>query len=224
MAITQEFNGDILVDGNVSSDTITANGATIGELTANSANVSGAVSAGGASITGELTANTANINGAVTANFLGATGNATNQTMSQLAITNAINNAVASALNRAHPVGELYTSDVSTSPASLFGGTWQQLTADAYFKIVTSGAGALGGTSSSHVIPLASMPRHNGHVPELATGSGSYFVPMSAVQPFGKRQFAKHDNTEAEIVIEVAGNSQPYYPYYYGIYAWRRTA
>lgn len=225
MAITQEFNGDILVDGNVSSDTITAIGATIsGAVSASSASISGAVSAGGASITGGLTANTANINGAVTANYLNTTGNATNQTMSQLAITNAINNAITSTLLRARPVGTLYTSTVLTSPASLFGGTWQQLTADAYFKIVTSGAGALGGTSSSHIIPLASMPRHNGHVPELATGSGSYFVPMSAVQPFGKRQFAKHDNTEAEIVIEVAGNSQPYYPYHYGIYAWVRTA
>lgn len=214
MAITQEFNGDILVAGEVLAQEVNSNGsisARVGSFI-DALTVNGSILGGAASF------------GTLTASFLNSTGTSPNQTMSQLAITNAINNAVANALNRAHPVGELYTSDVSTSPASLFGGTWQQLTADAYFKIVTSGAGALGGTSSNHVIPLASMPRHNGHVPELATGMGSYFVPMSAVEPFGKRQFAKHDNTEAEIVIEVAGNSQPYYPYYYGIYAWRRTA
>lgn len=134
MAIqVQEFNGDILVDGNVTSESIKAHTAT----------VTGAMSAQGIlNVSGTLTAESNIVaSGTITGAFLNSTGNATNQAMSQKAITDAINNAITNTLLRAHPVGEIYTSVSSTSPASLFGGTWKQLTDDAYLKIVTAGAG-----------------------------------------------------------------------------------
>lgn len=171
MAITQEFNGDILVDGNVSSDTITAIGATInGELSANSANVSGAISAGGASISGGLSANTANINGAVTANYLNTTGNATNQTMSQLAITNAISNAITNALTRAYPVGAYYIGDSATSPAFLFGGTWQPINNRFLYASGKYSAGATGG-EETHNLSINEMPNHGYHLPYGGDGT-----------------------------------------------------
>lgn len=37
-----------------------------------------------------------------------------------------------------YPIGALYLSMNNTNPSTLFGGTWKQLTADAYLKIVTS--------------------------------------------------------------------------------------
>lgn len=194
MAIqVQEFNGDILVDGDVRSESVSTN--------------------------------TASISGALTADFLDETGNADNQAMSQMGVTNAINNAITSTLARAYPVGAIYMSVVSTSPASLFGGTWEQLTADAYLKIVTSGAGTLGGTNSNHVIPLASMPQHNGHVPEPAlSNTGDLALSKAACIPQSNRQFLTLFSDEATIIVRYAGNNRPYYPYYYGIYAWRRTA
>lgn len=58
----------------------------------------------------------------------------------------------------AYEVGDVYISTNATSPASKYGGTWEQLDEDAYFKIVTSGAGSYGGTSNEHKIPLTSIP------------------------------------------------------------------
>ena len=64
-------------------------------------------------------------------------------------------------LDFVHPIGSIYISVNSTSPATLFGGTWTQITSDAYLKIVSSNAGNLGGTSSEHKIPISSMPNHS---------------------------------------------------------------
>lgn len=202
MAMTQEFNGDILVDGNVGSDTITASSATL----------SGAISANSLTLSG-----TANIAGALRADFLDTTGNTSNQAMSQSAVTLAINNAISSTLLRAYPVGAIYLSIISTSPASLFGGTWEQLTADAYFKIVTSGAGTTAGTSSNHTIPITSMPSH-AHVLDCVTNINTSFPGNNAS---GVLYDGARNANQATLAT---GGNQSYYPYYYGVYAWRRTA
>lgn len=87
----------------------------------------------------------------------------------------------------AHPVGEVYTTtNASFNPNTEWGGTWEKLSADAYLKIVTSGAGSTSGsltsggpstntsdassgstggpstnTSGSTAITEAQMPSHN---------------------------------------------------------------
>ena len=44
-------------------------------------------------------------------------------------------------LNKVYPVGSIYMSVNSTSPATLFGGTWVAITAGYYLKSITSGTG-----------------------------------------------------------------------------------
>lgn len=209
MAIqVQEFNGDILVDGNVTSESIKAQTAT----------VTGAMSAQGIlNVSGTLTAESNIVaSGTITGAYLNSTGNATNQAMSQKAITDAINNAISSTLLRAHPVGEIYTSAVSTSPASLFGGTWEQLTADAYLKIVTAGAGNTDGTSPSHRIPLECMPSHTHDIYNMQRTS-SIFLD-------GRDNFVWRAEVGASNSTSSTGGNAPYRPWYYGIYAWRRIS
>lgn len=114
-----------------------------------------------------------------------------------------------------HPVGEVYmTTDTSFDPNITWGGTWVQLTSDAYFKIVTNNAGSLDGTSSEHKIPLTSMPPH-----EHYYGAGS---------PYRSSDGSVHYSSDATYnpiaVTSSAGGGQPYYPYYYGVIAWHRTA
>lgn len=104
---------------------------------------------------------------------------------------------VAQLLNIFYPVGSIYTSTKSTSPATLFGGTWIQIK-DTF--LLTAGdiysAGSQGGsaththtsaahthTTAGHALTENEMPNHN-HT-ELATfhqgndtqsyGSGSIF-------------------------------------------------
>lgn len=82
-------------------------------------------------------------------------------------IAGAINqlNAIGANINQlllsVHPIGSLYWSSSSTSPASLFGGTWTQIK-DKF--VLAAGdiyaAGATGG-EATHLLTIAEMPSHN---------------------------------------------------------------
>lgn len=208
MAIqVQEFNGDILVDGNVTSESIKAQTAT----------VTGAMSAQGIlNVSGTLTAESnVVVSGTITGTYLNSTGDTTNQAMSQSATTTAINNAIKNVLLQAHPVGEIYTSVVLRSPALLFGGTWEQLTDDAYLKIVTAGAGNTDGTAPSHRIPIECVPSHTHDIYNMQRTS-SIFLD-------GRDNFVWRAEVGASNTTSSTGGNTPYHPWYYGIYAWRRT-
>lgn len=56
-----------------------------------------------------------------------------------------------------HPVGSMWLSNSSTSPSSLFGGTWQQLTN----AVLRAAAGYGYGGSDTHTLTIDEMPSHN---------------------------------------------------------------
>lgn len=56
-----------------------------------------------------------------------------------------------------HPVGSMWLSNSSTSPSSLFGGTWQQLTN----AVLRAAAGYGYGGSDSHTLTIDEMPSHS---------------------------------------------------------------
>lgn len=122
----------------------------------------------------------------------------------------------------AYPVGSLYLTTNEINPGTLFGGTWEKLTGDAYLKIVTSNPGQYDGTSSNHKIPINSMPSHR-HAASGATAAITKYQYTTSGDGFqvvtgggsGRYLISGMDNT---------GGGNAYYPYYYGIYVWRRTA
>lgn len=122
-----------------------------------------------------------------------------------------------------YPIGSIYLTTSSVSPQTLFGGTWEKITNDAYLKIANgSTAGNLGGTSSEHKIPVTSMPSHNHRdfyqsTANFSDGAGTYSGrPMLRGQAtVATTAFWNTDNT---------GGGQAYYPYYYDVFVWRRTA
>ena len=74
---------------------------------------------------------------------------------------------VAQLLNIFYPVGSIYTSTKSTSPATLFGGTWVQikdtflLTAgDSYSAGSSGGSATHTHTTSGHTLTVAETPVH----------------------------------------------------------------
>lgn len=116
------------------------------------------------------------------------------------------------------PVGYIFlTTDNSFNPNGKYKGTWTKLTADAYFKIVTSNAGNLGGTSSTHKIPVSSLPSHNHTVPNNANVSSYGNNPTIESWHSGSGDVRS-------IYTGNTGDGQAYYPYYYGVIAWHRTA
>ena len=120
-------------------------------------------------------------------------------------------------LNAVYPVGSLYLTTNDINPSIFLGGTWEKITEDAYLKIVTTDAGELGGTSSNHKIPTTSMPIHT-HTG--LTGIGLAFT--GAGSDGGGIHLA--NGYDGRIATGSSGGGQAYYPYYYGIYVFRRTA
>lgn len=119
-----------------------------------------------------------------------------------------------------YPVGSVYSSYTSTSPASRFGGSWTAITGA--FPYYNAGTGT--GGSNSHTLIIAEMPSHNhsGTTDEIKYGTNwnpgndwSYSVASRA-------EFSQTRG----LVINNAGGGQPHnnMPAYQTLYAWRRTA
>lgn len=76
-----------------------------------------------------------------------------------------------------YPVGAFYFSNLATSPSSIIGGTWMQIT-DATIRGASGATGYTG--SDSHTITVDEMPRHNhdvkGYGAALASGNTGWRV------------------------------------------------
>lgn len=117
-----------------------------------------------------------------------------------------------------YPVGSIYiTTNAEIDPAEMFGGDWEKLTEDAYFKIVTQNAGEPDGTDQTHHIPITSMPLHS-HALGTTEGFWAYGHSQNMLQS-GSGVWGYQLNSNS---TQNSGGNQPYYPYYYGVYAWHR--
>lgn len=117
-----------------------------------------------------------------------------------------------SILNAVYPVGAVYISYVSTSPAELFGGTWTAITGRfPYFNAGTSTGG-----SNTHTLTTAQMPSHNHKVSyrSIFSGSGGYLALVSM----------NEDYSSVSTYSTGGGESHNNMPAYQTLYAWRRTA
>ena len=91
-----------------------------------------------------------------------------------------------------YPVGAIFASTSSTSPSSMFGGTWSQITGDACLM-----AGTTIGNIGSKTISEAQMPKHS-HVisqgdAEKPTATGHRNVGKAWYQTLGQGNFTTKD-------------------------------
>lgn len=120
-----------------------------------------------------------------------------------------------------HPVGSLYPSDNSTSPAELYGGTWERI--EGRFIIGASDtypAGSTGG-SATHTQTVGEMANH-GHILDLSNAgidSDEYKYTVSY-------SFNKKITVAASRALQTNGGGQPMdiLNPYYSAYIWRRVA
>ena len=125
---------------------------------------------------------------------------------------------------QAYPVGSIYMSVNSTSPASLFGGTWEQL--KDRFLLGAGSAYAAGSTGgeAKHTLTEGEMPEHYHDLIKLGWGGdtsatirneGAYLVyDENSVEPLRSDYFGK------------AGGNQPHnnMPPYLAVYMWKRVS
>lgn len=132
-------------------------------------------------------------------------------------------------LNKVYPVGSMFLSISSTSPASFLGGSWELLGADAYFKIVTANAGQLGGVSN-HKISISNMPSHSHKIASsnsysqdvVGYGYNANSQGVGGTKTNKTVSYYTNDRSGNKVILET-GDGTAYYPYYYGVYAWKRT-
>lgn len=114
-----------------------------------------------------------------------------------------------------YPVGSIYISVNSTSPASLFGGTWEILN-DVFLLAAGSyaNAGTFGG-EASHTLTVDEMPAHSHSVPNMpGYDTGTEWVGQSGTAAPQTRNTA----------INGGGAAHNNMPPYLAVYMWKRVA
>lgn len=144
---------------------------------------------------------------------MAATGNEV-VTISQLKTTIDSIDTSSSSID-AYPVGSIYISVNSTSPATLFGGSWTQI--QDRFLIAAGSTYKAGGTGgeASHTLTVQEMPAH------------SHTVSYSSVPASGDSYFASGNNhRKGSVATGKAGNGVAHnnMPPYLSVYVWKRTA
>lgn len=126
-----------------------------------------------------------------------------------------------------YPVGSIYISTRSTSPASLFGGTWESIASERVLMGVSSSHGA-GSTVS------AGLPNITGVLKDLFV-SGHFNQSTGAFKRSSASGFSEKTDSsdwlgwaEAQFYASdsnsIYGNSSTVQPAAYYVYMWRRTA
>lgn len=125
-----------------------------------------------------------------------------------------------------YPVGAIYLSVNSTSPADLFGGTWEQLkdrfllgVGDIYKEDTTGG-------EASHILTVDEMPRHN-HVGLMTVeGELNYDFNRSGAADSGGGYGTSIGSDWVNIQTRYTGADRPHnnMPPYLAVYMWKRTA
>lgn len=112
------------------------------------------------------------------------------------------------------PVGYIYQSYDSTSPANIYGGSWTPITGR--FLYCNNGTGV--GGSNTHTLTVNEMPRHN-HTVDI------FMANYTGNQSEGHTTYwTKHNKTFAYTQYTGGNSAHNNMPAYQTCYAWRRTA
>lgn len=124
-----------------------------------------------------------------------------------------------------YPVGSLYFSTNSTSPATIYGGSWERYAQGRTLVSVNESdtdftAGKTGG-EKTHVLTVDEMPKHRHVVGKFATMQGGGGWNTDKIGGAQLNDAAVNDG-----YTEYSGNSKAHnnMPPYIAIYLWRRTA
>ena len=151
--------------------------------------------------------------------------------------------------NELYPVGSIYMSTENTSPASMFGGTWEQilgkflLSSDDVLTdgiITTSGSYHIGDSAgeATHTLTINEMPEHRhaekwmaydgGNIYQyyLSYGDGGTLWGLNINKIGGGLPFAGTTATNNSVDSGEAGGSQAHnnMPPYLVVYCWKRIS
>lgn len=132
----------------------------------------------------------------------------------------------------AHPIGSIYSSTATTSPADLFGGTWERIKGAFIWGIDDGETAGVTGGEKTHTLTEAELPAIDGRIATaVVSNHGANGVT-------GHAYGANFGAVSATITGTTGGAGTQYgygynfgggqahnnMPPYYGAYVWRRTA
>lgn len=132
-----------------------------------------------------------------------------------------------------YPVGSIYISVNSTSPATLFGGTWERIQDTFLLAAGTTYAAGSTGGKASHTLIENELPGMGGFIsPQTATdwgdaGEATYYMPPgNVVQYSTNRPYVLRAGNEIVPRSFTRGGGQAHnnMPPYLAVYVWKRTA
>lgn len=133
----------------------------------------------------------------------------------------------------AHPIGSIYLSTAATSPADLFGGTWERIKGAFIWGIEDGEQAGITGGEATHTLTEAELPNIWGNLYNFAlqnstdsVGVGGKFKLNTGTMYSGYATEGSQSDTRSDSVNFSFGGGQPHnnMPPYYGAYVWRRTA
>lgn len=149
---------------------------------------------------------------------------------------NALNTALGKYWETVYPVGSIYVSASSASPATLFGGTWEQLKDRFLLAAGDSYAAGSTGGEAAHTLSIPEMPNHDHAVKLSYTQSGLNNAWCAGNFAVSYSKYADNPWPEGEVVgnggsgrfgtTASVGDSEPHnnMPPYLAVFVWQRTA
>ena len=136
----------------------------------------------------------------------------------------AIEKSIQNLNNKIYPIGSIYISVNSTSPATLFGGTWEQLK-DRFLLSAgnTYKAGTTGG-EANHTLTVDEMPSHshstdrNAGWPSPNAGSDGWSINYNNYETYPYATW--HEGTDNTGGSQAHNNMPPYLT----VYMWKRIS
>ena len=128
-----------------------------------------------------------------------------------------------------YPVGAVYISVNSTSPASLFGGTWEQLKDRFLLGAGNSYAAGSTGGEAEHTLTKLEMPTHYHNAYCLGL-NGSYTAPAyfatlnKGSYTYNYQNTTPNTETVATTTSEGSGEAHNNMPPYIAVYIWKRVS
>lgn len=129
-------------------------------------------------------------------------------------------------VNLIYPVGSIYMSVNSTSPATLFGGTWVQL--KDRFLLGAGDTYSNGGTGgeATHTLTTSEMPSHTHDVEDTTGQAKSEAYNGSGSRSWELLDIGNANGTNRALRARATGGGQAHnnMPPYLAVYMWKRTA
>ena len=116
---------------------------------------------------------------------------------------------------KAYPVGAYYISESATSPASLFGGTWTQVTG----RFLRAANDTATGGSDTHTLTTAQLPKNKVYSSANVNGNAGFSDELYTGAFTQGSEYAYLNLTYIG-----GGQSHNNMPSYKDVYVWRRTA